>query len=198
MPENFALFKESYGRKIKSVVEDVTKSSAPLPLKSEARILAGWTSPVVLTSDWIHDGGTWKCWARRLFRIDGVYQTIDDGVEFELHCATCQYEPPPQGNGEQVFAIYRGVWELVSGGGASEGDQLAPMTITRVENTGSTHPQIWATRLVRSGSGYLPVGEEILIHDPIHILCHAKVGDLLFAVYREGRTEAIRRSENHE
>ena len=95
MSENFALFKEFYGRKIKTVVEDVEKITSHVPGKSDARLLAGYTSPVMITSEWQHDGTAWKCWALRLFRIDGVYHPINDGVEFELYCPTCLYEQPP-------------------------------------------------------------------------------------------------------
>jgi hypothetical protein len=46
---------------------------------------------------------------------------LDDGVEFDLYHPTTASQPE-QGIGERVFAVFRGVWELVSGAavGAAE------------------------------------------------------------------------------
>ena len=100
---------------------------------------------------------------------------------------------PPVATGWQMGDV------IVGYGSGGTGDNLSPMVITRLEGGSSnSHPQVWARKLLRNGSTYQSDGEEFLIHDPIHILCNAKVGDYVFAVFREGRTEAIRRSEEHE
>ena len=76
MSETIAIFSDHFGQRIKTVVENVEKTSAPLPPENKATILAGYSSPVEISEAWRFDGGTWICRARRLFRIDGVYQMI--------------------------------------------------------------------------------------------------------------------------
>jgi hypothetical protein len=114
-----AVFSQSLARRVKNVVEESEKHSAVLPTENKARLLAGHTSPVEITAPWTQDGNSWKCRARRLFRIDGVYQPLNDGVEFDVFHPTTAAKPE-LGIGERVFAVFRGVWELVSGapGGA--------------------------------------------------------------------------------
>ncbi|MCL2710269.1 MAG: kelch motif-containing protein [Planctomycetaceae bacterium] len=114
MTENIAAFSERFGRRIKTAVEDVEKTSESLPSDNKATILAGYSSPVEITDSWTQDGDVWKCRARRLYRRGGSYQPINDGVEFDLYFPTSA-EPPELGIGDRVFAVFRGVWEVVSG-----------------------------------------------------------------------------------
>jgi len=118
MDKKVALFSEQLGRRIKNTVEDSEKIPLLLPADNQARLLAGHTSPVEIIGAWVIDGGTWKCRARRLWRIDGAYQPIDDGITFDLYHPTSSTQPE-QGIGERVFAVFRGVWELISGAGGT-------------------------------------------------------------------------------
>ena len=131
MSENIASFSERFGRRIKTAVENVEKISASLPTANKATILAAQSSPVEITDEWTLDGGTWKCRAKRLWRVDGTYQTINDGVEFDLYHPTSG-DQPTQGIGERVFAVFRGAWELVAGVGGGTGiasDKIATVII---------------------------------------------------------------------
>jgi hypothetical protein len=180
MTTNYALFSESLGKRVKTVVESAEKTDAILPAENKARLLAGYTSPVEISDAWIMDGGVWKCRARRLWRIDGTYQTIDDGVEFDLYHPTSA-EQPAQGVGERVFAVFRGVWELVSGaavGGPApppqtatvilpicrpinpnaKGDWTMPFDNTyETEHNSRTHYAIHSGYIARDGKTYSPL-----------------------------------------
>jgi len=123
---NYALITENLGRRMKTVVESSEKVAASFPSENKARQVAGNTSPVEIIGTWVQDDRTWKCRAKRLWRIDGVYQTRHDEVEFDLYHPTST-ERPPQGIGERVFAVFRGVWELVSG--ASSGTPSGEITV---------------------------------------------------------------------
>ena len=114
MDSKIALFSEQFGRRIKNTVEDSEKISASFPADNQTRLLIGHTSPVEITDEWTLDNETWKCRAKRLFRIDGTYQSLEDNVEFDLYHPTST-EQPSQGIGARVFALFRGVWEMVSG-----------------------------------------------------------------------------------
>jgi hypothetical protein len=114
MADKYVVFTEPLGKRVKTAVESAEKMDAPIPSKNEARILSGYTSPVEITGSWVQDGGTWKCRAKRLWRVEGVYRVRENDADFELYHPVSA-EMPEQGIGDRVFAVSRGVWELVSG-----------------------------------------------------------------------------------
>lgn len=115
MSENFALFPESFGHRIKESVLDFEKPPLLPPSENKARRISEHLTPFEITSMWILAGFIWKCRGRRLYKIGGIYQVLPNEPEFELYHATAmQPAAPPQGVGERVFALFRGVWEIVS------------------------------------------------------------------------------------
>ena len=116
MTDTFAVFTESAARKILHAANEVHKTPPPdPPTTNKLRTIGELTSPVIITGNWTLEAGTWKCRARRLWRIDGIYQTLDDNIEFDLYHPTHTQESPPEHTvGSRVFAFYRGVWEVVS------------------------------------------------------------------------------------
>ncbi|MCL2710777.1 MAG: hypothetical protein FWE95_07840, partial [Planctomycetaceae bacterium] len=122
---NYSVFTEPLAKRVKTAVESLEMAGVPPSHENQARLLAGHTSPVEITDTWTFDGGTWKCRATRLWRIGGVYQTTQGGIEFDLYHPTSS-EQPPQWIGERVFAVFRGVWELVAGVGGGESTPSNP------------------------------------------------------------------------
>ena len=129
---NLAAFSVPTGQRLLKHVIENEKVVAPPLLANNARQLVGHTSPVEITGEWTQDGETWKCRAKRLWRIDGTYQMRDDGAEFDLYHPTSGAQPT-QGIGERVFAIFRSVWELVSGAATGSGEPSAPRKIRLVQ-----------------------------------------------------------------
>lgn len=128
MTDNLALFSERFGRRIAGAVNEVEKTSVSSPTENKATILAGHSTPVEITAGWSQNGGTWKCRARRLYNINGTYQSRTGDVEFDLYHPTAS-EQPTQGIGARVFAFFRGVWELVAGVNAGGGTSYAVTTV---------------------------------------------------------------------
>jgi hypothetical protein len=116
----YARFTADYGRRIKSTVDMFQPKGVPAAAPSRADILSGYSSPVEITEDWEEDeNGLWKCKAKRLFRTDGTYQARGDGPEIDLW-DPCGTGKPSPAAGDKVFAVWRGVWELVSTPGGGE------------------------------------------------------------------------------
>ena len=113
-----ALFTEQLARRLKHHVEESDKHRVPPLAENKAGLLAGYTSPVEIVSSWTLEGEVWKCRAHRLWRIDGAYRQREESTEFDLYHPTSA-EHPGLGIGERVFALFRGVWELVSGTGTA-------------------------------------------------------------------------------
>jgi hypothetical protein len=74
---------------------------------------------VEITGEWEQDQAVWKCKAKRLWRIDGNYETRDDNIEIDLY-DPCGNAKPEVSVGDRVYAVFRGVWEMVGGVGGGE------------------------------------------------------------------------------
>ncbi|GHT28066.1 hypothetical protein FACS18942_08160 [Planctomycetales bacterium] len=99
-------FSKEFTERIKSVVETAEAGNVPQASGNNAGLLAGFTSPLEITAE-----GK----AKRLWNIDGTYQTRDEDDEFE-------YADPlglSPSAGDKIFALWRGHWELIGGGGTS-------------------------------------------------------------------------------
>jgi hypothetical protein len=127
-----AAFTEPFGRRIKNTVEMFEPKSPPRAAGNTAGILAGYSSPVEIAGNWEQDeNGVWKCKARRLWKIDGTYQSRNDVTEIDLY-APCNESKPESRFGNRVFAMFRGVWELI-GFGTLIGKVTKPITTSSLQ-----------------------------------------------------------------
>lgn len=119
-----AVFSPEFGQRIKTAVEGIEAGTKPIPSKNANGILAGYTSPMEIIGAWTQDGGLWQCRAKRLWKTGGGYEPRDDGQEITLHSFDAQQ---PEATG-RVFAVWRGIWEMVSS--ASAGNENAYAVVT--------------------------------------------------------------------
>ena len=114
---NVAGFTPEFGRRIKSVVEGYSPASSPPGKAFDGRAAhAAFSSPVEIEGEWTQDDTdtAWHCTAKKVVFRDEKYVAADDAVELY---DPCSHEKPAYAPGDRVYAVYRGRWELVSGGG---------------------------------------------------------------------------------
>jgi len=163
-------FTEQLARRIKNMVDDAEKHSVQPPGANPARLLVGYTSPVEITSAWFSDGMLWKCRACRLWNINGEYRKIDEHGEFDLYHPTSQ-EQPAQGVGERVFAVYRGVWEMVSGaGGATTIRAVVMKSISQPSDT-TARPPDGMGKIALFSKTYIPCDPDDCVCSQICTCC---------------------------
>ncbi|MDR3183715.1 MAG: hypothetical protein LBT89_12505 [Planctomycetaceae bacterium] len=121
--DKIAVFSEQYGRRIKSAVDAYVPPEPSAAATNSADVLSGYSSPVEIVSSWTQEGQLWKCGAVRLWHIDGEYKARDDGKTIDLY-APCSGGVPDTSIGSRVFAFWRGVWELVSGGASAPSGKI--------------------------------------------------------------------------
>jgi hypothetical protein len=127
-----AVFSEDLGRRVKSLVDtNIVLADIPSIAKNQNAILGGITSPVEITGEWEQIQGVWKCKAKRLWRTanGNGYTSRAAGGIIDLY-DPCSMDQPAVEIGARVFAIWRGVWEMVSGGGGG-----ASPRIVKIEDT---------------------------------------------------------------
>ncbi|MDR2757611.1 MAG: hypothetical protein LBC20_18125, partial [Planctomycetaceae bacterium] len=129
MIQKIAIFTPEYGQRIKSVIDTFTPSSPPTAMKNPNAVLSGYSSPVEITGDWEQEQALWKCKAKRLWHTDGKYETRDDGLEIDLY-DPCSNDKPEVGTGDRVYAVFRGVWEMVGGVGGGGVSKIYAVVMT--------------------------------------------------------------------
>ena len=127
---NVAGFTPEFGKRIKQTVEAFSPGNHPPGKAFDGRAAhAAFSSPVEIEGEWTQDdtNTAWHCSAKKVVFRDEKYVAATDAVELYDPCAT---EKPAYAPGDRVYAVYRGRWELVSGGTGGGGSPMVPGTLT--------------------------------------------------------------------
>ena len=94
--------------------------------------------PVQLTTGWTEtDAGPYKASAKFIALNINKNYVIQNDPTIEIYSPTDLSEEPNSASGDCGWVIYRGRWELVTGGGTAEGGHLTGMTSSAITGPGS-------------------------------------------------------------
>lgn len=107
------------------------------PFFNRNALLAHLMIPAVIETEWEldEDFDVYKCKVKQCVKAKEGYEPPEDAIELDLYdpCGTGQPSPVV---GDKVFAVFRGVWEMVSSPSGSSAPVLYAVVMEAIRQTG--------------------------------------------------------------